>query len=169
MSIASIVSLVVNIIFVLMLALGFLFGFKRGVKRSGLRIGLFLVFVIIGAVVSPYITEAILGIKFTWPNGMRDTILRYLESLFRQNPDISNMLTFNASLSSTLRQTIIIVCNFATFIAVALIMAFCLLSLRNMLFVTKKEKKQLKKSKRIQQTPMTSLQNQKRNIGFVEV
>lgn len=124
MSIASIVSLVVNIIFVLMLALGFLFGFKRGVKRSALRIGLFLVFVIIGAVVSPYITEAILGIKFTWPNGMRDTILKYLESLVRQNPDISNMLTFNASLSSTLRQTIIIVCNFATFIAVALIMAF---------------------------------------------
>lgn len=124
MSIASIVSLVVNILFVLMLGLGFLFGFKRGVKRSGLRIGLFLVFVIIGAVVSPYITEAILGIKFTWPNGMRDTILKYLESLVRQNPDISNMLTFNASLSSTLRQTIIIVCNFATFIAVALIMAF---------------------------------------------
>ena len=112
MSIASIVSLVVNIIFVLMLALGFLFGFKRGVKRSALRIGLFLVFVIIGAVVSPYITEAILGIKFTWPNGMRDTILRYLESLVRQNPNISNMLTYNASLSSTLRQTIIIVCNF---------------------------------------------------------
>ena len=124
MSIASIVSLVVNIIFVLMLALGFLFGFKRGVKRSALRIGLFLVFVIIGAVVSPYITEAILGIKFTWPNGMRDTILRYLESLVRQNPNISNMLTYNASLSSTLRQTIIIICNFATFIAVALIMAF---------------------------------------------
>ncbi|MGN1162744.1 MAG: hypothetical protein ACI4T2_02375 [Christensenellales bacterium] len=124
MSIASIVSLVVNIVFVLMLGLGFLFGFKRGVKRSGLRIGLFLVFVIIGAVVSPYITEAILGIKFNWPNGMRDTILKYLESLFRQNPDISNMLTYNASLNSALRQTIIIVCNFATFIAVALIMTF---------------------------------------------
>ena len=124
MSIASIVSLVVNILFVLMLGLGFLFGFKRGVKRSGLRIGLFLVFVIIGAVVSPYITEAILGIKITAPNGMRETIFKYLESLIRQNPDISNMLTYNASLSSALQQTIIIVCNFATFIAVALIMAF---------------------------------------------
>lgn len=124
MSIASIVSLVVNVVFVLMLALGLLFGLKRGVKRSALRIGLFLVFVIIGAVVSPYITEAILGIKFTWPSGMRDTILKYLESLIRQNPDISSMLTYNASLSSTLRQSIIIICNFATFIAVALIMAF---------------------------------------------
>ncbi len=124
MAISTIISLVVNILFVLLLGLGFLFGFKRGVKRAGLRIGLFLVFVIIGAVVSPYITEAILGIKFTWPNGMRDTILRYLESLVRQSPDISNLLTYNASLSSTLRQSIILVCNFATFIVVALIMTF---------------------------------------------
>lgn len=122
MAISTIVSLVVNILFVLMLGIGFLIGFKRGVKRAGLRIGLFFVFLIIGAVVSPYITEAILGIKFTWPNGMRDTILKYFESLVRQSPDISNLFTYNASLSTALRQSIIVVCNFATFIIVALIM-----------------------------------------------
>lgn len=122
MAISTIVSLVVNILFVLLLGLGFLLGLKRGVKRAGLRIGLFLVFVIIGAVVSPYITEAILSIKFTWPNGMRDTIIKYLESLVRQTPEISNLLTYNASLSSTLHQSIILICNFAVFIVVALIM-----------------------------------------------
>lgn len=124
MAISTIVSLVVNILFVLILAIGFLFGFKRGVKRAGLRIGLFLVFVIIGAVISPYITKAILEIKITTPEGTRSTIIKFLESRVRQTQELSNLFTNNGTLASTLNQTIVLVCNFATFIVLALIMTF---------------------------------------------
>ena len=124
MEIAKIVSLVVNILFVLILAIAFLIGLKRGVAKAGLRIGIFLVFVIIGAVISPYVTQGILEIKFTWPSGMRGTIAAFFESMIKGTEEVSKVLNNNPSLNVALRQIILVVCNFIVFILMAFIMMF---------------------------------------------
>ena len=124
MEIAKIVSLVVNILFVLILAIAFLIGLKRGVAKAGLRIGIFLVFIIIGAVISPYVTQGILEIKFTWPSGMRGTIAAFFESMIKGTEEVSKVLNNNPSLNVALRQIILVVCNFIVFILMAFIMMF---------------------------------------------
>lgn len=79
---------ILDVVFVIVLGLGFLEGFLRGVKRSSLELGLTVAGIIIVALITPVVTNAVLNISVA--NGM--TLQEMIIDALKSNEDIASLL-----------------------------------------------------------------------------
>ncbi|MBE7073581.1 MAG: CvpA family protein [Clostridiales bacterium] len=96
---ASIVSLIVSLLFVVILVCGFLVGLWRGLKRSAVNMAFAFVGVLIAFFVTPFITNALLGININI-DGQSIPLREIALYLFQQEPDMAVIIETNANLKT---------------------------------------------------------------------
>ena len=78
---------IIDVVFFVLLGLGFLEGFLLGVKRSSLELGISIAGIIIVALITPVVTDAILNIQIT-ANGTTSSLKTFIINMLSSNPDV---------------------------------------------------------------------------------
>lgn len=96
---ASTLIIILDVLFVVFLIIGFFQGFYRGVKRSALELGLTIAGIVVAGLLTPIVTNALLGIKV---NGDQ-TINQYFIQLLKEDQTIGTVIESSSSLESFLQ------------------------------------------------------------------
>lgn len=136
---------IIDVVFVALLIVGFFIGFWRGVKRSTLELGITIVGIIIVALITPVVTEAILKISVT-SGGSESTLQEMIVDALRQSESIAELLESSPSILELINKVPVLLISAIVFlmlnIAIRSIvyMAYKLFSL---IFKSKKKEKEL--------------------------
>lgn len=140
MSAAAIIA-IIDVAFVVLLGLGFLEGFLRGVKRSSLEIGLTVAGIIIVALITPVVTNAVLNINVSGGT-LQDMIMDALKS----NEDIASVLDSSSSSVELINKLPVLIVSAVAFLLLNLAMrsiVYIAYKLLSLCFKSKKKEKEL--------------------------
>lgn len=140
MSAAAIIA-IIDVAFVVLLGLGFLEGFLRGVKRSSLELGLTVAGIIIVALITPVVTNAVLNINVSGGT-LQDMIMDAL----RSNEDIASVLDSSASSVELINKLPVLIVAAVAFLLLNLTMrsiVYGVYKLLSLCFKSKKKEKEL--------------------------
>lgn len=136
---------IIDVVFVVLLGIGFLQGFIRGVKRSTLELGLTVVGIIIVALITPVVSEAILKISITY-NGTQMSLQNVITDILSQEPKIASLLESSPSTVELINKIPVLIVSALVFLSLNLAIrtivygAYKLISLA---FKSKKKEKEL--------------------------
>lgn len=144
MSAGAIVA-IIDVVFVVLLGFGFLQGFLRGVKRSSLEFGLTIAGVVIVALITPVVSNAILNITIN-QNGTDITLQQMIVDALRQSEDISNVLDTSKTTLELINKVPTLLVAAVVFLALNLTMrgiVYVVYKLISLAFKSKKKEKEL--------------------------
>lgn len=136
---------IIDVVFVVLLGLGFLQGFLRGVKRSSLELGLTVAGIIIVALITPVVTNAILNMSITI-NGSEMTIQGAIIDALSQEPKIANLLESSPSTAELINKVPVLIVAAVLFLSLNLAMrtiVYGVYKLISLAFKSKKKEKEL--------------------------
>lgn len=136
---------IIDVVFVVLLGLGFLQGFLRGVKRSSLELGLTVAGIIIVALITPVVTNAILNMSITI-NGSEMTIQGAIVDVLSQEPKIANLLESSPSTAELINKVPVLIVAAVLFLSLNLAMrtiVYGVYKLISLAFKSKKKEKEL--------------------------
>lgn len=132
---------IIDVVFVVLLGLGFLQGFLRGVKRSSLEFGLTVAGVIIVALITPVVTNAVLNI-----NVSGGTLQEMIIDALRSNADIASVLDTSKTTLELINKVPTLLVAAVVFLALNLTMrgiVYAVYKLISLVFKSKKKEKEL--------------------------
>ncbi len=136
---------IIDVVFFVLLGLGFLEGFIRGVKRSSLELGITIAGIIIVALITPVVTNAILNIQVT-ANGETTSLQTFIVNLLSENPDIASLIDNSPSTMQLLEKIPVVLMAAVIFLVLNLIMrivVYVVYKLISLVFKSKKKEKEL--------------------------
>lgn len=92
---------ILDVLFVVILVVGFLQGFFRGVKRSALEFGITIAGVIIAGLITPVVTNALLGITVN-VDGQSQSLNTFFVNMISQDESIAAVIESSPSLEAFL-------------------------------------------------------------------
>lgn len=92
---------ILDVLFVVILVVGFLQGFFRGVKRSALEFGITIAGVIIAGLITPVVTNALLGITVN-VDGQAQSLNTFFVNMISQDESIAAVIESSPSLEAFL-------------------------------------------------------------------
>lgn len=136
---------IIDVVFFVLLGLGFLEGFIRGVKRSSLELGITIAGIIIVALITPVVTNAILNIQVT-ANGETTSLQTFIVNLLSENPDVASLIDNSPSTMQLLEKIPVVLMAAVIFLVLNLIMrivVYVVYKLISLVFKSKKKEKEL--------------------------
>lgn len=136
---------IIDVVFFVLLGLGFLEGFLRGVKRSSLELGISIAGIIIVALITPVVTDAILNIQIT-ANGTTSSLKTFIINMLSSNPDVENLINGSPSTKTLLEKLPTVLMAAVVFLVLNLVMrlvVYIVYKLISLVFKSKKKEKEL--------------------------
>ena len=136
---------IIDVVFFVLLGLGFLEGFIRGVKRSSLELGITIAGIIIVALITPVVTNAILGIQVT-ANGETTSLQTFIVNMLSENEDVANLIDNSPSTMQLLEKLPVVLMAAVVFLVLNLVMrliVYIVYKLISLVFKSKKKEKEL--------------------------
>ena len=136
---------IIDVVFFVLLGLGFLEGFLRGVKRSSLELGISIAGIIIVALITPVVTDAILNIQIT-ANGTTSSLKTFIINMLSSNPDVENLINGSPSTKTLLEKLPTVLMVAVVFLVLNLVMrlvVYIVYKLISLVFKSKKKEKEL--------------------------
>lgn len=136
---------IIDVVFFVLLGLGFLEGFLRGVKRSSLELGISIAGIIIVALITPVVTDAILNIQIT-ANGTTSSLKTFIINMLSDNPDVENLINGSPSTKTLLEKLPTVLMAAVVFLVLNLVMrlvVYIVYKLISLVFKSKKKEKEL--------------------------
>lgn len=136
---------IIDVVFFVLLGLGFLEGFIRGVKRSSLELGITIAGIIIVVLITPVVTNAILGIQVT-ANGETTSLQTFIVNMLSENEDVANLIDNSPSTMQLLEKLPVVLMAAVVFLVLNLVMrliVYIVYKLISLVFKSKKKEKEL--------------------------
>ncbi len=136
---------IIDVVFFVLLGLGFLEGFIRGVKRSSLELGITIAGIIIVALITPVVTNAILGIQVT-ANGETTSLQTFIVNMLSENEDVANLIDNSPSTMQLLEKLPVVLMAAVVFLVLNLVIrliVYIVYKLISLVFKSKKKEKEL--------------------------
>lgn len=114
---ATLITLIVNALLALFVISGFLWGLGRGFKKSIVRFAYFVGFVVIFALISPFISQALLGIKI----GSLGSLQEIIENAVKDIDFVKKMLEDNPEFLSFIVKLPAVVVNLVLFVILVIL------------------------------------------------